>query len=37
MAEIGMQYPVWAEMLTESTYGTGMVMGKAVPLRGRVP
>ena len=30
MAEIGMQYPVWAEMLTESTYGTGMVMGKAV-------
>lgn len=30
MAEIGMQYPVWAEMATESTYGTGMVMGKAV-------
>ena len=30
MAEIGMQYPVWAEMLTESTYSTGKVMGKAV-------
>ena len=30
MAEIGMLYPVWAEMATESTYGTGMVMGKAV-------
>ena len=30
MAEIGMQYPVWAEMVTESTYGTGMVIGKAV-------
>ena len=30
MAEIGMQYPVWAEMETESTYKTGMVMGKAV-------
>lgn len=30
MAEIGMQYPVWAEMATESTYNTGMVMGKAV-------
>ena len=34
MAEIGMQYPVWAELSSESgnvlTYGTGMVMGKAV-------
>ena len=30
MAEIGMQYPVWAEMVTESTYGTGLVIGKAV-------
>lgn len=34
MAEIGMQYPVWAEMTGESNntpvYGAGMVMGKAV-------
>lgn len=34
MAEIGMQYPVWAELSSESgntlTYGTGVVMGKAV-------
>lgn len=30
MAVIGMQYPVWAEADTESTYKTGMVMGKAV-------
>ena len=34
MAEIGMQYPVWAELTSESnntlTYGTGVVMGKAV-------
>lgn len=33
MAEIGMQYPVWAALESESnntlTYGTGMVMGKA--------
>ena len=29
MAAIGMQYPVWAEMDTESTYKTGMVLGKA--------
>ena len=34
MAEIGMQYPVWAELTSESgntlSYGTGVVMGKAV-------
>ena len=34
MAEIGMQYPVWAELESESNntlvYGTGMVMGKAI-------
>ena len=34
MAEIGMQYPVWAELTGESegqpVYGTGLVMGKAV-------
>ena len=34
MATIGMQYPVWAEMTSESnntpTYSTGMVMGPAV-------
>ena len=34
MAEIGMQYPVWAELAGESNgapvYGTGVVMGKAV-------
>lgn len=34
MAEIGMQYPVWAELTGESgntlVYGTGVVMGKAV-------
>lgn len=34
MAEIGMQYPVWAELSSESnntlSYGTGMVIGKAV-------
>lgn len=30
MAAIGMLYPVWAEMATESTYKTGMVLGKAV-------
>ena len=34
MAEIGMRYPVWAELTSESnntlTYGTGVVMGKAV-------
>ena len=33
MAEIGMRYPVWAELTSESNntlvYGTGMVMGKA--------
>lgn len=34
MAEIGMQYPVWAELTGDSNgtpvYGTGVVMGKAV-------
>lgn len=34
MAEIGMQHPVWAPLTSESgnslTYGTGMVMGRAV-------
>ena len=34
MASIGMQYPVWAELTSESnntlTYDTGIVMGKAV-------
>ena len=34
MAQIGMQYPVWAELTSESgntlTYGAGCVMGKAV-------
>lgn len=34
MAEIGMQYPVWAELTSESgntlTYGNGIVLGKAV-------
>lgn len=34
MAEIGMQYPVWAPLTSEAgntlTYGTGMVMGRAV-------
>lgn len=34
MAEIGMQYPVWAPLTSEEgntlTYGTGMVMGRAV-------
>ena len=34
MAEIGMQYPVWAPLNSEEgntlTYGTGMVMGRAV-------
>ncbi len=34
MAQIGMQYPVWAPLTGESgntlTYGTGMVMGRAV-------
>lgn len=33
MAEIGMRYPVWAELVSESNntlaYGTGIVMGKA--------
>lgn len=34
MAEIGMQYPVWAELESESnqtlSYGSGLVMGRAV-------
>lgn len=34
MAEIGMQYPVWAPLTSDEnntqTYGTGMVMGRAV-------
>ena len=34
MAEIGMQYPVWAELTGDSNgtpvYGAGVVMGKAV-------
>jgi phi13 family phage major tail protein len=34
MAEIGMRYPVWAELTSESNntpvYGTGKVMGKAI-------
>lgn len=34
MAAIGMQYPVWAELTSESNntlvYGTGIVMGKAI-------
>ena len=30
MAAIGMQYVVWAAMETESTYGSGRVLGKAV-------
>ena len=34
MAEIGMRYPVWAELTSESNntlvYGTGRVLGKAV-------
>lgn len=34
MAEIGMQYPVWAPLTSEAnntlTYGPGMVMGRAV-------
>ena len=34
MAQIGLQYPVWAELLSESnntlSYGTGVVMGRAV-------
>lgn len=34
MAEIGMQYPVWAPLTSEAnntlTYGTGMVMGRSV-------
>lgn len=34
MAQIGMQYPVWAELTSESgntlAYGAGVVMGKAV-------
>ena len=34
MAEIGMQYPVWAPLTSEANntlvYGTGMVMGRAV-------
>lgn len=34
MAQIGMQYPVWARLTSEEgntlTYGTGMVMGRAV-------